>query len=77
MFLYGKKLLYWKFFLLRKNFFTEKNINEIKKYTSFEKYIFIQKMFVLHIKYKSLLDIYSAKKKLIMKNIFKTFLWTQ
>ena len=30
---------------------------------SFEKYIFIQKMFVLQIKYKSFLNIYSFCKK--------------
>ena len=61
MFLYGKKK------------FIEKNINEnVKKYISFQKYIFTQKMFVLQIKYKSFLNIYSFCKKnfLIIKNIF-------
>ena len=60
-------------FLLKKTFFTEKNINEnVKIYISFEKYIFMQKMFVLQIKYKSFLNIYSfcKKKILIIKNIF-------
>ena len=54
MFLYGKK-----------NIFIEKNINENvkKKYISFQKYIFTQKMFVLQIKYKSFLNIYSFCKK--------------
>ena len=39
---------------------------------SFEKSIFMQKMFVLQIKYKSFLNIYSFCKKnfLIIKNIF-------
>ena len=51
-------------FLLKKTFFTEKNINEnVKIYISFEKYIFMQKMFVLQIKYKSFLNIYSFCKK--------------
>ena len=62
VFLYGKKK------------FVEKNINEnVKKNISFQKYIFTQKMFVLHPKYKSSLNIYSFCKKklfLIMKNIF-------
>ena len=62
-------------------FFTEKNINEnVKIYISFEKYIFIQKMFMLQIKYKSFLNIYSFCKNnfLIIKNIFvKTLLLTQ
>ena len=53
-----------KIFLLKKTFFTEKNINEnVKIYISFEKYIFMQKMFVLQIKYKSFLNIYSFCKK--------------
>ena len=83
IFIWIKKVLYWKCFLLKKTFFTEKNINEnVKIYISFEKYIFMQKMFVLQIKYKSFLNIYSSckkkKKKLIIKNIFdKTSLWTQ
>ena len=59
-----KKVLYWKFFLLKKTFFTEKNVNKnVKIYISFEKYIFMQKMFVLQIKYKSFLNIYSFCKK--------------
>ena len=54
----------FNFFLLKKTFFTEKNINEnVKIYISFEKYIFMQKMFVLQIKYKSFLNIYSFCKK--------------
>ena len=64
MFLYGKKSFILNFFLLKKTFFAEKNINEnVKIYISFEKYIFIQKMFVLQIKYKSFLNIYSFCKK--------------
>ena len=49
----------------KKNSFTEKTINENvkKKYISFQKYIFTQKMFVLQIKYKSFLNIYSFCKK--------------
>ena len=46
---------------------------KIKKiYISSEKHIFMQKMFVLQIKYKSLLNIYSLyrKKILIIKDIF-------
>ena len=60
MFLYGTKKLYIEnFFYRKKTFFTEKNINEnVKIYTSFEKYVFMQKMFVLQIKYKSFLNIY-------------------
>ena len=61
-------------FIWKKKFFIEKNINEnVKKYISFQKYIFTQKMFVLQIKYKSFLNIYSfCKKKLFLfiKNIF-------
>ena len=48
-----------------------------KIYISFQKYIFTQKMFVLKIKYKSFLNIYSFCKKifLVTKNIFvKTLL---
>ena len=50
-----------------------KNINEnVKIYNIlFEKYIFMQKMFVLQIKYKSFLNIYLfCKKILLIKNIF-------
>ena len=44
---------------------------KIKKiYISSEKHIFMQKMFVLQIKYKSLLNILYRKKKLIIKDIF-------
>ena len=51
-----------------------------KIYISFEKYIFIQKMFVLQVKYKSFLNTYSFRKEIfwIIKNIFvKISLWTQ
>ena len=69
-----KKSFILNFFLLKRTFFTEKNVNEnVKIYISFEKYIFMQKMFVLQIKYKSFLNIYSFCKKnffLIIKNIF-------
>ena len=59
-----KKVLYWKFFLLKKTFFTEKNVNKnVKIYISFEKYILMQNIFVLQIKYKSILNIYSFYKK--------------
>ena len=61
VFLYGKKVLYCKSFLPKKTFFTEKNINE-NAYLMWE--IFMQKMFVLQIKYKSFLNIYSFCKKL-------------
>ena len=62
-----------KIFLLKKAFFTEKNINEnVKNYISFQKYIFTQKMFVLQIKYKSFLNIYSFCKKSFL--IIKKFL---
>ena len=69
-FLYGKRVLYWKFFFLKKNSFSDKNISEnVKNYMSnlrnilenAEKYM--QKMFVLQIKYKSFLNIYSFCKK--------------
>ena len=59
MFLYGKKSFILNILFTEKNFFTEKNINEnVKIYISFEKYIFMQKMFVLQIKYKSFLYIH-------------------
>ena len=59
-----KKVLYWKFFLLKKTF-TEKNVNKnVKIYISFEKYILMQNIFVLQIKYKSILNIYSFYKKI-------------
>ena len=61
-----KKCFYMKKkFYIEKLFLTDKNINENVKniYLSFEKYIFMQKMFALQIKYKSLLNIYSFCKK--------------
>ena len=68
-----------KFYI--ETFFTEKNINKNVKNTYLIWEIhFIQKMFVLQIKYKFFLNIYSfcKKKFLIIKNIFvKTSLWTQ
>ena len=52
-----------KTFLIEKTFFTEKKINGNVKYIyiyiSCQKYGFTQKMFVLQIKYKSFLNIYS------------------
>ena len=86
MFLYGKKVLYWKILLLKKNFFyREKYKRKCKKlYISIEKYIFMQKMFVLQIKYKYFLNflkyvfILQKKKFWLIKNIFvKTSLRTQ
>ena len=77
-----------KSFIL-KIFFTGKKIFYREKYNwkckniciSFEKYIFMQKVFVLQIKYKSFLNIYSSCNTFfffIMKNVFiKTSLWTQ
>ena len=62
-----KKKFYIEIFLLKKTFFTEKNINENVKiyiYISIGKYIFMQNMFVLRIKYKSFLNIYSFCKSL-------------
>ena len=58
-----KKNLYWKF--TEKNFFyREKYKCKCKNiYISFEKYVFMQKMFVLQVKYKSFLNIYSFCKK--------------
>ena len=53
-----KKVLYWIFFYREKYKWKCKNI-----YISFEKYIFMQKMFVLQIKYKSFLNMYSFCKK--------------
>ena len=54
-----------KCFYGKKTFFTEKNINEnVKNYISLRKYAFTQKMFVLQIEYKSLLNIYSFCKKI-------------
>ena len=78
-----KKNLYWKF--TEKNFFyREKYKCKCKNiYISFEKYVFMQKMFVLQVKYKSFLNIYSfckkkTEEKFDHKNIFvKTALWTQ
>ena len=80
MFLCGKKSFKLKIFFTEKNFYREKYKWKCKNiYISFEKYIFMQKMFVLQIKYKSFLNIYSFCKK---KNFFdhkfvKTSLWTQ
>ena len=70
MFLYGKKNLYWKF--TEKNFFyREKYKCKCKNiYISFEKYVFMQKMFVLQVKYKSFLNIYSFCKKKNRKKIW-------
>ena len=47
-----------------------------KIYISFQKYIFMQKIFVLQIRYKSFLNLYSFCQKnfLIIKNIFVTIL---
>ena len=69
---FAEKIVFiWKKRFILKFFFTEKNEN-VKINISFGKYIFIQKMFVLQIKYKSFLNIYSfcKKKILIIKNIF-------
>ena len=52
-----KKFYNEKLFLLKKTFFTEKN------YISFQKYIFTQKIFLLQMKYKSFLNMYSFCKK--------------
>ena len=64
-----KNLFMWKKSYIEK-FFTEKNFFyrekykwKCKKYISFQKYIFTQKMFVLEIRYKSFLKIYSFCKK--------------
>ena len=56
-----KNVLYWKFFFTGKSFFyREKYKWKCKNtYISFEKYIFMQKMFVLQMKYKSFLIVYS------------------
>ena len=71
VFIWKKKVLFGNFFLLKKTFLTEKNINEnVKICISFEKYIFIQKMFVLQIKYKSFLNIFSFCKK----KFYKTYI---
>ena len=82
VFIWKKKKFYIDFFFYwKKRFYREKYKWKCKNvYISFEKYIFMQKMFVLQIKYKSFLNIYSFCKKLflILKNIFaKTSLWTQ
>ena len=71
VFIWKKKVLFGNFFLLKKTFLTEKNINEnVKICISFEKYVFIQKMFVLQIKYKSFLNIFSFCKK----KIYETYI---
>ena len=62
----GKKVYNENLFLLKKTFFTEININEnINNIYLISKMrqIFTQKMFVLQIKYKSFLNIYSFCKK--------------
>ena len=60
----GKKFYNEKFFYWKKLFYREKYKWKCKNvYISFEKYIFMQKMFVLQIKYKSFLNIYSFCKK--------------
>ena len=60
---FAEKIVFiWKKRFILKFFFTEKNEN-VKINISFGKYIFIQKMFVLQIKYKSFLNIYSFCKK--------------
>ena len=70
-----KKLFFEKIFVFykiyitcRKNVFIWKKKSFILKIKniciSFEKYIFMQKMFVLQIKYKSFLNIYSFCKKI-------------
>ena len=56
-----KKNLYWKF--TEKNFFYREKYKCKYIYISFEKYVFMQKMFVLQVKYKSFLNIYSFCKK--------------
>ena len=81
-----KMFLYEKKSFILKTFFTEKNIFYREKYKwkckiyiyIIWKYIFMQKMFVLQIKYKSFLNIFILQNFLIIKNIFvKTSLWTQ
>ena len=79
---YRKKYFYMENYFTEKNlFYREKYKWKYKKYFSFQKHIFTQKVFVLQIKYKSFLNIYSFHKNkifLIIKNIFvKTTLWTQ
>ena len=80
VFIWKKNFILKFFFYWKKRFLHFSNEN-IKINISFGKYIFIQKMFVLQIKYKSFLNIYSfckKKKNLIIKNIFvKTSLWTE
>ena len=61
MILYGKKKFYIENFCTEKNFFYREKCKSI--YISFEIYIVMQKMFVLQIKYKSFLNIYSSCKK--------------
>ena len=64
-FLYGKKSFILKFFFIEKNFFYKEKYKWKCKniHISFEKYIFMQKIFVLQIKYKSFLNVYSFCKK--------------
>ena len=59
-----KKSFILKIFFTEKNFFYREKYKNAKIYISFEKYIFMQKMFVLQIKYKSFLNISSFCKKL-------------
>ena len=65
VFIWEKKF-YIEFFFTEKNFFCREKYKWKCKniYISFEKYIFMQKMFVLQIKYKSFLNIYSFCKKI-------------
>ena len=66
---FTKYALFAKFYI-EKTFFTKKKtlrrqiyMKMLEIYISFEKYIFIQKMFVLQIKYKSFLNVYLFCKK--------------
>ena len=60
LFLWEKKFYIEKF---REFLYRVKYKWKYKKYISFQEYIFIQKMFVLQIKYRSFLKIYSFSKK--------------
>ena len=59
-----KKSVILKNLLLKKKFYREKHKWKCEKHISFEKYIFIQEMFVLQMKNKSFLNIYSLWKKI-------------
>ena len=65
VFIWKKKSFILKIFFTGKNFFYRERYKLKCKYIyiSCEKYIFMQKMFVLQIKYKSFLNIYSFCKK--------------